>query len=113
MFPSLTFPENTPFWRGEAGIEGKTILLQAEQGLGDTLQYVRYVPLVAARGARVVLRVQPRLGKLLAGMPGAETVITSYDEPPHVDLLCPLMSLPHAFRTRVASVPADVPYLRV
>jgi hypothetical protein len=99
-------------WVGESPIDGKTILLQAEQGLGDTLQFVRYVPLVAERGARVVLRVQPALGKLMAGMPGAERVITSYDNVTDVDMVCPLMSLPHAFATRVATVPATVPYLR-
>lgn len=112
MFPTLKLPEQAPFWRGEPGIAGKTILLQAEQGLGDTLQYVRYVPLLAERGAHVVLRVQPRLGRLLAKMPGADKVITSFDEPPEFDLLCPLMSLPHAFRTTIEDVPAAVPYLR-
>lgn len=112
MFAAPIVPDNLAPWRGEPGIEAKTILLQAEQGLGDTLQYVRYVPLVAQRGACVVLRVQPRLGKLLAGMPGADTVITSDDYPPDVDLFCPLMSLPLAFSTTVATVPAKVPYLR-
>ena len=112
FFPAQAFPEHFSFWHGEPGIEGKTILLQAEQGLGDTLQYVRYVPLVAERGARVVLRVQPRLGKLLADMPGADVVMTLYDNPPDVDLICPLMSLPLAFSTTVVTVPARVPYLR-
>ncbi len=107
------FPRNVPHWRGEADIEGKSILLQAEQGLGDTLHFVRYAPLVAARGARVVLRVQPALGKLLANQPGADTVISFYDAVPDVDLQCPLMSLPYAFGTRLDNVPADVPYLRV
>ena len=72
--PLDQFPDDVPHWRGETDIAGRSILLQAEQGLGDTLQFVRYAPLVAARGTRVVLRVQPRLGKLLEGLPGVERV---------------------------------------
>ena len=104
-------PEYVPHWRGEFDIGGKTILLQAEQGLGDTLQYIRYLPWVTQRGARVVLRVQPVLGKLLANFPGADKVITFYDHVSDVDFQCPLMSLPMAFGTTVAKVPARVPYL--
>ena len=112
IFPAGTLPEATVFWRGESDIAGKTVLLQSEQGLGDTLQFVRYVPLVAERGARVVLRVQPRLVRLLTGMAGADTVIAAHETPPGCDLLCPLMSLPLAFGTRLDSIPAAVPYLR-
>ena len=57
-----------PLWRGEGNVAGKTILLHAEQGFGDTLQFVRYAPLLAARGARVVFEVQPQLVRLLSGM---------------------------------------------
>jgi hypothetical protein len=106
------FPSGVPHWRGESDISNKTILLHAEQGLGDTLQCVRYVPLVARRAAHVVLRVQPALRKLLVGLPGADTVITFHDDIPHVDAQCPLMSLPLAFSTRVTDVPCNVPYLR-
>ena len=106
-------PADVPHWRGESCISGKTILLHAEQGLGDTLQYVRYVPLVAEHGARVVLRVQPELRKLLAGMPGADTVVTVHDAVPDVDLHCPLMSLPLAFATTTTTVPARIPYVSV
>ncbi len=113
FFPAQAFPEHFSFWHGEPGIEGKTILLQAEQGLGDTLQYVRYVPLVAERGARVVLRVQPRLGKLLADMPGADVVMTLYDNPPDVDLICPLMgTAAGVFKRRWSQFRPGVPYLR-
>jgi hypothetical protein len=104
-------PDNVPRWRGETDIAGRSILLQAEQGLGDTLQFIRYLPLVAARGARVVLRVQPRLGPLLARLPLADTVLTFADAAPDVDLQCPIMSLPLAFRTTLANVSAQVPYL--
>ena len=65
--PLLLLPADMPHWRGETSIDGKTILLQFEQGLGDTLMMVRYVPLVARQGARVLLRVQPLLGKVTGG----------------------------------------------
>jgi tetratricopeptide (TPR) repeat protein len=110
VFPGLELPRDVRFWRGE-DIAGKTILLQGEQGLGDTIHMVRYAPLVAARGAKVVLRVQPGLGKLLGGMRGVDTVLTGFDAAPEVDAVCPLMSLPRAFKTDLATLPAKVPYL--
>ena len=100
-----------PHWRGETDIAGKSILLQAEQGLGDTLQFIRYAPLVAALGARVVVRVQPTLGALLARLPIADTVLTFADAVPDVDVQCPIMSLPLVFRTTLANVPAQAPYI--
>lgn len=100
-----------PTWRGEP-LEGRTVLLYAEQGLGDTLQFLRYVPLVAARGGRVVLEVQPSLLPLMAGVDGPVQVIGRGDPLPPFDLECPLMSLPLAFGTAVDDVPATVPYLR-
>ncbi len=105
--PLLQLPENLPEWRGETAIDGKTILLQAEQGLGDTLMMVRYVPLVAAQGARVLLRVQPLLGKLLADIPGVGSVLTSWEAPPVADMGCQLMSLPLAFGTVHRHDPGD------
>ncbi len=100
-----------PPWRGEEKVAGRTILLHAEQGLGDTLQFVRYAPLLRARGARVVLQVQPPLMALLADL--ADLVIARDAEPPQFDLHCPLLSLPRAFATELHSIPACVPYLRV
>ncbi|WP_042695502.1 tetratricopeptide repeat protein [Azospirillum sp. B506] len=102
---------NQPTWRGEP-LNGRTILLYAEQGLGDTLQFLRYVPLVAARGGRVVLEVQRPLLPLIQGVAGAAQVIARGDPLPPFDLECPLMSLPRAFATALDSVPADTPYLR-
>ena len=113
LFEPDAFAERFPRWRGDTDIAGKTILLQAEQGLGDSLQFVRYVPLVAALGARVVLRVQPPLAKILRGVPGADRVVTFADEPDGIDLQCRLMSLPAIFGTTPATVPASVPYLDV
>jgi tetratricopeptide (TPR) repeat protein len=100
-----------PHWRGELPIAGKTILLFSEQGFGDTIQFVRYAPLVAALGAKVVLQVQPALRQLLADTEGCETVIGTDDELPPFDLQSPLMSLPLAFETRLDNIPANTPYL--
>jgi tetratricopeptide (TPR) repeat protein len=105
------FPEDVPHWRGQIDIAGKSILLHGEQGLGDTLQFIRYAPLVAARGARVVVRVQPTLGPLFARLPIADSVLTFFDAVPDVDVQCPIMSLPLVFRTTLANLPAQVPYL--
>jgi Flp pilus assembly protein TadD len=99
-----------PQWRGET-LRGDSILLYAEQGLGDTLHFVRYAPLVAARGGRVVLEVQPELRRLIAGMEGVAQVLSPGDPLPDFCWQCPLMSLPLAFRTGLASIPASVPYL--
>jgi tetratricopeptide (TPR) repeat protein len=103
----------SPLWIGEQDLAAKTILLHAEQGLGDTIQFVRYVPLVARRGATVVLEVQPELVSLLAGFPGAASVIAHGRKLPRFDLHCPLMSLPRAFGTTAETIPADVTYLEV
>ncbi|HEY0836748.1 MAG TPA: tetratricopeptide repeat protein, partial [Azospirillum sp.] len=99
-----------PLWRGE-DIAGRTILVYAEQGLGDTLQFARYVPLLAARGARVILEAPRPLHRLLASLPGEATLI-GVDEPrPDFDVHCPLLSLPLAFGTRLETIPAPIPYL--
>lgn len=100
-----------PQWKGE-DLGGRTILLHAEQGLGDTLQFIRYLPLVAALGGRVVLEVQPRLRRLLTGMDDLAQVLSRGEDLPAFDLHCPLMSLPLAFGTTLETVPATVPYLR-
>ena len=99
-----------PRWTGEA-LAGRTILLHAEQGLGDMLQMARYVPLVAAAGGRVLLEVHPPLVRLLRGLPGVEQVFPLGGELPAFDLYCPLFSLPLVFGTRLDTIPAD-PYLR-
>ncbi len=101
-----------PCWRGEDPA-GRTILVHDEGGYGDTLQFVRYVPMLAALGARVVLRVQPPLVRLLARLPGVATVLTHGATLPEYDLHCPILSLPRCFATTLESVPAQVPYLRV
>lgn len=99
-----------PQWRGEP-LNGDAILLHAEQGFGDTLQFIRYVPLVAGRGGRVILEVQPEIRRLAAGLPGVERLIVPGEKAGRVRWQCPLMSLPLAFGTDLASIPAKVPYL--
>ncbi|MGN6232203.1 MAG: tetratricopeptide repeat protein [Trinickia sp.] len=102
---------DAPLWLGDAPVEGKTILLHAEQGLGDTLQFCRYAALVAKRGARVVLEVQPELERLLAGLEGVDELVASGEPLPAFDFHCPLLSLPLALRTVASTIPADTPYL--
>jgi tetratricopeptide (TPR) repeat protein len=100
-----------PRWLGEQPVHGKTILLYSEQGFGDTIQFVRYVPLVAGLGAKVILEVQPALKGLLANLDGAALVLGKGEGLPPFDLHCPLMSLPLAFKTRLDTIPAKTPYL--
>jgi tetratricopeptide (TPR) repeat protein len=96
-----------PPWLGESSIAGKTILVYAERGLGDTLQFCRYVPKLAALGATVYLQVQPPLLQLLSHLPGVAQVFTDPEEAPVHDYHCPLLSLPLAFGTDVGSVPSE------
>ena len=101
-----------PQWRGE-DLTGKTIFLHSEQGYGDTIQFLRYVPLVASRGGRVILEVPPPLLRLAERLQGAVQVFASGVAPAAVDFFCPLLSLPRAFGTTVATIPGEVPYLTV
>ena len=101
-----------PQWRGE-DIRGSRILIYHEQGFGDTLQFVRYVPRVAALGATVVLKVQPPLVRLLRSIySGAITVVpTESEEGSDAEWSCPLLSLPQVFSSNLANIPQYVPYL--
>jgi tetratricopeptide (TPR) repeat protein len=100
-----------PLWLGRQDIAGKTILLHGEQGLGDSLQFCRYATLVAELGARVILEVPAPLARLCATLKGIAQVIP-YGEPlPDFDVQCPLMSLPLACGTTLATVPATTPYI--
>ncbi|WP_116137586.1 tetratricopeptide repeat protein [Trinickia diaoshuihuensis] len=102
---------DVPLWLGDAPLDGQTILLHAEQGLGDTLQFCRYAALVAKQGARVVLEVQPELTRLLSGLAGVDKLVAAGDPLPPFDYHCPLLSLPLALGTVVPTIPADTPYL--
>jgi tetratricopeptide (TPR) repeat protein len=100
-----------PQWDGVEPVSGATILLHAEQGLGDTLQFCRYATVLAAQGARVILEVQPPLVSLLQTLAGVAAVVARGAELPEFDLHCPLLSLPLACGTTLGSIPAAVPYL--
>jgi tetratricopeptide (TPR) repeat protein len=104
------FPQ--PLWRGEP-LGGARILLHSEQGLGDTLQFLRYVPRVQDAGGAVLLLVPPGLQPLVAPLLGASDRVVSEECLPPFDVQCPLMSLPLAFQTTLDSIPAEVPYLTV
>jgi tetratricopeptide (TPR) repeat protein len=100
-----------PLWLGKEDLSGRTVFLHAEQGLGDTLQFCRYAPAVAAKGATVTLGVPASLKSLLRTLPGVEHVVSEHDPSRPFDFHCPLMSLPLAFGTRLETIPAPVPYL--
>jgi tetratricopeptide (TPR) repeat protein len=102
-----------PVWLGDSDIKDKTILLHAEQGLGDALLACRYVPKFAALGAKVILEVQLPLKPLLRGLEGVSMLIGRGEAIPHFDVHCPLMSLPLAFKTTIESIPSRVPYIPV
>ncbi|HUY35897.1 MAG TPA: tetratricopeptide repeat-containing glycosyltransferase family protein [Pirellulales bacterium] len=99
-----------PRWDGSP-LLGRTLLLFAEQGLGDTLQFIRYAPLIQAQGGRVVLQCQRSLVPILSSLAGVNQLIAQVDPPPAFDAQAPLMSLPAILGTTLATVPAGVPYL--
>jgi hypothetical protein len=96
---------NQPLWLGTESLISKTILLYAEQGLGDTIQFCRYAPLVAQLGAKVILEVQPPLVGLLKNLEGISQVVAQGDTLPAFDFQCPLLSLPLAFKTELDNIP--------
>ncbi|MFZ1014419.1 MAG: tetratricopeptide repeat-containing glycosyltransferase family protein [Terracidiphilus sp.] len=104
------FPE--PQWKGEP-LQGKRILLHAEQGLGDTLQFLRYVSRVIAAGGQTILDVPGTIQRLATAIPGVAEVVATGETIPPFDVQCPLMSLPLAFQTSLDSIPGAVPYLSI
>jgi tetratricopeptide (TPR) repeat protein len=100
-----------PLWLGAVPVHGKTILLHSDQGLGDALQFCRYVPLVAVMGAHVILEVQKELRELVSRLDGVSTVLSRGEALPDFDLHCPLGSLPLAFDTALDTIPSATPYI--
>jgi tetratricopeptide (TPR) repeat protein len=100
-----------PLWLGAESLVGKSILLHSEQGLGDTLQFCRFAPLVANLGARVFIEVPSTLVELLRGLTGVSNVIAKGSPLPSFDYQCPLLSLPFALKTRIDSIPLGSGYL--
>ena len=108
MAQQRRFPQ--PVWQGEPGA-GQRLLIHAEQGLGDTLQFCRYLPMVAALGFTIILQVPKPLAHLCATLDCAAEIIAQGEALPDFDLHLPLMSLPGRFRTGLGSIPATIPYL--
>jgi len=102
-----------PRWTGDASIAGKRLFVYAEQGLGDTLQFCRYIPQLEQMGAQVILEVQTVLRPLLASLPMRGTLIGRGEAVPEFDLHIPLGSLPLALGTELGTIPGAVPYLQV
>jgi tetratricopeptide (TPR) repeat protein len=105
----VTLPE--PRWTGD-DLADRTILLGREQGLGDTLQFVRYAEPVKRRGGKVIVECAPQLAKLLMTCPGVDRLVVAGEPLPPFDVFAPLLSLPRIFGTTLESIPASVPYLR-
>jgi hypothetical protein len=98
-------------WLGEFPLGQRTILLSAEQGLGDTIQFVRYAPLLAGGGAKVVLEVHAALKTLLANVDGVASCHARGEALPAYDVYCPFGSLPLACKTDATTIPSGIPYL--
>lgn len=98
-----------PMWKGEP-LEGKTILVHNEQGLGDAIQFARYIPMLAAKGAKVILDVDRALNSILSGIQGVDVVSRSDEKYEQFDFHCPLLSLPLGFSTTLETIP-NTPYL--
>ncbi|MBC7782937.1 MAG: glycosyltransferase family protein [Burkholderiales bacterium] len=107
----LAPPPPQPRWAGE-DLAGKSVLILPEQGLGDVIQFARYLPTLKQRGARVVLQCQTPLLRLMRSLRDVDEVIDIKEPPPKTDFCAYVMSLPRLFQTRLISIPADVPYLR-
>ena len=108
VLQGLRYPAET-HWTGQQDLTGRTILLYDEQGLGDTIQFIRYVSMIQALGAAVLIEVQRGLGSLCAA--NFSQVFEAGDTLPAFDLHCPMMTLPAALGTTFESIPASVPYL--
>src|ERR1700744_3950841 len=104
---------NRPKWLGEEAVEGKTIVVCTDEGLGDTIHFVRYVPMLAARGARVILIVSDPLVSMLSRLPGVSQCfpLSAFPAGLVFDMHCPISSLPLAFGTSLDAIPAAVSYL--
>jgi hypothetical protein len=100
-----------PRWDG-ADVTGKTILLTSEQGSGDVIQFIRYAPLVSARGAKVSVHCSPELRGVIETVAGVSGIFHAGDQLPPMDFYAPLASLPSIFKTTLDTIPANVPYVR-
>jgi len=108
--PRITTPSPAPLWRGEP-LDGKTILVQGEQGFGDLFQFSRFIPELAARGAKVILHERPQTHGVMQSLSGVTQFAAAKEPPPAADFHVPLASLMHALGVRLDTIPASIPYL--
>jgi len=108
--PRITTPSQAPLWRGEP-LDGKTILVQGEQGFGDLFQFSRFIPELAARGAKVILQERPQTHGVMQSLSGVTQLAAAKEPPPAADYHIPLASLMHALGVRLDTIPASIPYL--
>lgn len=109
--PEFSLPSfHQPIWDGSP-LRGRTILLYPDHGMGDTIQFIRYAPIIKRMGGRVIACCQRPIARVLATCPGIDQLVTEGDPTPAFDVYVPLMSLPRILGTTVNTVPADVPYL--
>jgi hypothetical protein len=106
-FTPHIFPQ--PVWTGES-LAGKAILLHAEQGFGDTIQFIRFASILKRQGATVILGCPNQLLQLLQGFPGVDLLIGENDVLPAFDVHAPLLSLPGILKTTIETIPASIPY---
>jgi len=99
-----------PVWTGQ-DLHGKTVLIMGEQGIGDTIQFIRYAQPLKARGATVLVLLRKRMREIVEGVPGVDAVYDLGDEVPDIDYRVPLMSLPHAFGTTLETIPSERAYV--
>jgi tetratricopeptide (TPR) repeat protein len=104
---------SAPRWGGDESIKGKTIFIYTEQGFGDAIQFIRYVPLLVDRGAKVVVECQPALADLFKSVRGLSSVVCKGDPLPQFDTFSPLLSLPMCFGTTPETIPGTVPFVSV
>src|SRR5262249_45351139 len=105
------FPRFTqPMWDGSP-LAGRTILLHAEQGMGDTFQFIRYAAAVKERGGRVIAACPDPMVRIIATCPGVDQAVSQSDRLPPFDFHVPLLSLPYLLRTDLTTIPASIPYL--
>jgi hypothetical protein len=108
--PQTTFPPFIKRWQGEF-LDGASILIAGEQGFGDNLQFVRYAPMVAERGGRVIVGTREGLGRLMSTAPGVEQVVEAGQPLPRLSHYVPMLSLPYIFDTTEDTIPQDIPYI--
>jgi hypothetical protein len=109
--PTVVPARSNLIWDGEKSLSGKHFVIYEEQGLGDIIQFCRYLPLLEQKGANVTFKVKPNLHALLQTMDSNSRLVTSLPEESEIDFETPLMSLPHLLNTRLETIPAANPYL--